>query len=61
MNTQERRRFVRGQVVDVAVAKAAINNSRRQRAAATKDLRKAMTKSQFAHRELDSVSYPQAS
>lgn len=61
MNTQERRRFVRAQIVDVAVAKAAVNKSRRERAAATKDLHKAMTKNQFAHRKLDSVSYPQAS
>lgn len=61
MNTQERRRFVRAQVIDVGVAKAAINKSRRDRAAAAKDLGKALTKTQFAHRELDSVSYPQAS
>jgi hypothetical protein len=61
MNTQERRQFVRGQIIDVSVAKAAINKSRRERAAAAKDLRKTMTKNQFARRELDSVSYPQAS
>lgn len=61
MNTQERRQFVRAEIVDVAVAKAVINKSRRERAAAARDLRKAMTKSQFAHRELDSISYPQAS
>lgn len=61
MNTQERRQFVRAQVIDVAVAKAAINKSRRERAAAAKDLRKAMSKNQFAHRELDAISYPQAS
>lgn len=61
MNTQERRRFVRAQVIDVAIAKAAINKSRRERAAASKDLGKAMLKNQFARRELDSVSYPQAS
>jgi hypothetical protein len=61
MNTQERRRLVRAQIIDVGVAKAAINKSRRDRAAAAKDLNKAMAKSQFARRELDSVSYPQAS
>jgi hypothetical protein len=60
MNTQERRKFVRAQIVDVNVAKAAINKSRRQRAAATRDLHKAMTNHQFAQRKLDSVSYPQA-
>jgi hypothetical protein len=61
MNTQERRQFVRAQVIDAAVAKAAINKSRRERAVAAKDLRKAMTHNQFAHRKLDSISYPQAS
>jgi hypothetical protein len=61
MNTQERRRLVRAQIVDVTVAKAAINKSRRERAAAATDLRKSLTKNQFAHREPDSISYPQAS
>ncbi len=60
MNTQERRRFVRAQIIDVAVAKAAINKSRRERAGAARDLHKAMTKSQFAHRELDSFAHPRA-
>jgi|HigsolmetaAR202D_1030399.scaffolds.fasta_scaffold00387_28 hypothetical protein len=59
MNTLERRRLVRDRVIDAAVAKAAVNESRRQRVAAAKDLHKAMTKNQFAHRKLDSVSYPQ--
>ena len=42
MNTLERRRIVRGQVIDVSIAKAAINKSRRQRVDATKKLRNAM-------------------
>jgi hypothetical protein len=62
MNTLERRQLVRGHVVDVAVAKVAINKSRRERAEAAKDLRKAMAKKQFtAARRADSISYPQAS
>ena len=31
MNALERRRIVKGQVVDVAIAKVAINKSRRER------------------------------
>jgi hypothetical protein len=61
MNTQERRQLVRGQVVDAAVAKAAINKSRRERAKAAKDLGKALAQSQYASRRTDSISYPQAS
>ena len=61
MNTQERRQLVRGQVIDAAVAKAAINKSRRDRAKAAKDLRKALAQSQYASRRTDSISYPQAS
>lgn len=61
MNTQERRKFVRAQIIDVNVAKAAINKSRRERAAAAQDLRKAMTSNQLVHRKLESVSHPQAS
>lgn len=58
MNTQERRQLVRAHVIDVAIAKAEINKSRRERAEAAKSLRKAMAKSQFATRQLDSISYP---
>ena len=61
MNTQERRQLVRSQVIDVAVAKAAINKSRRERAKAAKDLRKALAQTQYASRRSDSISYPQAS
>ena len=47
MNTLERRRLVKGQVVDVKVAKAAVNASRRQRAEAAKVLRKDMAAQHF--------------
>jgi hypothetical protein len=58
MNTLERRQLVRGHVIDVAVAKAAIHRSRRERAEAGKLLRKALAKNQFATRPIESVSYP---
>jgi hypothetical protein len=61
MNTLERRQLVRGQVIDVAVAKAAINKSRRQRAEAAKALRKQMAAGQFDASKSETVSYPQAS
>ncbi len=61
MNTQERRQLVRAQVIDVAIAKAAINKSRRERAEAAKELRKAMAKKQFATRRQHSAAYTQAS
>ena len=60
MNTQERRQLARAQVIDAAIAKAAINKSRRERANAAKDLRKALAQSQYASRRTDSISYPQA-
>jgi hypothetical protein len=59
MNTQERRQLVRAQVIDSAIAKAAINKSRRERAKATKDLRRALAQTQFATRRADAISYPQ--
>jgi hypothetical protein len=61
MNTQERRQLVRAQVIDAAIAKAAINKSRRERANAARDLRKALAQTQYVARRTDSVSYPQAS
>jgi hypothetical protein len=47
MNTLERRRLVKAQVIDVKVAKAAVNASKRQRAEAVKVLRKDMAAKQF--------------
>jgi hypothetical protein len=49
MNTLERRRLVKSQVVDVKVVKAAMNASKRQRAEAVKVLRKDMAAEHFAH------------
>jgi hypothetical protein len=47
MTTLERRRLVKAQVIDVKVAKAAVNASRRQRAEAVKVLRKDMAAQRF--------------
>jgi hypothetical protein len=47
MNSLERRRLVKGQVIDVKVAKAAVCASKRQRAEAAKSLRKAMAAQHF--------------
>lgn len=59
MNTLERRRIVRSHVIDVSIAKVAINKSRRQRADAAKKLRKAMAASHFASTiQSETVSYP---
>ena len=58
MNTLDRRQIVRGHVIDVVVAKAAVHESRRQRAEATKKLRKAMAASRFKAIEADTISYP---
>jgi hypothetical protein len=58
MNTLERRQIVRGQVIDVSVAKAAINKSRRERVEAAKKLRKAMAASHFASMQRETISYP---
>ena len=60
MNTLERRQIVRGQVVDLMVAKTAINKSRRERADAAKKLRKALAASRYAKLRVDTVSYPRA-
>ena len=47
MNTLERRRLLKAQLVDVKVAKTAVNASRRQRAEAVKALRKDMAAQHF--------------
>jgi hypothetical protein len=57
MNTLERRQIVRGQVIDVVVAKAAINKSRRERSEAAKKLRKAMAASRSSLKQ-ETISYP---
>ena len=58
MNTFERRRLVKGRVIDVNVAKAAVHESRRQRTEAAKKLRKALAASQAASFQAETVSYP---
>jgi hypothetical protein len=59
MNTFERRRIVKAQVVDVAIAKTAVNKSRRQSAEAARKLRKAMAANHFASSvQSETVSYP---
>ena len=59
MNTLERRRMIRDQLVDVAVAKAAVSESRRQRSDATKKLRKAMAAGHMATIiKSEVISYP---
>jgi hypothetical protein len=59
MNTLERRRIVKAQVVDVVIAKTAVNKSRRQSAEAIRKLRKAMAAHHFASTaKSETVSYP---
>jgi len=59
MNALERRRIIKGQVVDVAVAKVAINRSRRERADAVKKLRKEIAASRFISAvQSESMSLP---
>jgi hypothetical protein len=60
MNTLERRQIVRGQVIDLAIAKTAINKSRRERSDAAKKLRKALAASRYAKLRVDTISYPRA-
>jgi hypothetical protein len=60
MNTLERRQIVRGQIVDMAVAKTAINKSRRERDDAAKKLRKALAASRYAKLKVETISYPRS-
>ena len=60
MNTLERRQIVRGQIIDLAVAKTEINKSRRERSDAAKKLRKALAASRYAKLRVDTISYPRA-
>jgi len=57
MNTMQRRQIAKGQVIDISIAKAAINKSLRQRNEAAKSLRKAMAAGRFAS-NADTISYP---
>lgn len=59
MNTLERRRMIRDQLVDVSIAKVAVNQSRRQRSDATKKLRKVMAAGHLATIiKSEMISYP---
>jgi hypothetical protein len=58
MNTLERRQIVKANVIDVVVAKVAINESRRQRAEAARRLRKSLAAARYAAHKADTVSYP---
>ena len=49
MNTFERRRLIKAQIIDAKVAKAAVNASRRQRAEAAKSLRKDLAAHNYAN------------
>ena len=53
MNIQERRQFVRANVIDASVARTAVNESKRQRAEASTRLRKDMAAKHFAARSVD--------
>ena len=48
MNTLERRQLVKARVIDVKVAKAAVNESRRQRSEAAKALLKDLAAARYA-------------
>jgi hypothetical protein len=58
MNTFERRRLIKGRVIDVTVAKTAVHESRRQRTEAAKKLRKALAAKQAASAQVETISYP---
>lgn len=61
MNALERRKIVKSHVIDVSIAKTAINKSRRERAEAATKLRKIMAASRFESMKPDTVSYPRQS
>ena len=58
MNTLQRRQIAKGRVIDLCVAKTAIQRSQRQKTETVKSLRAAMQAKYFASK-VDTVSYPQ--
>jgi hypothetical protein len=58
LNSKTRRQLVIANVIDASVARAAVNESRRQRAEAAERLAKEMAAKRFAARSVDTVSYP---
>jgi len=59
MNTLERRRMIKERMVDVAVAKTEMNESRRRQREAARRLQKSMVANRYAARSVDTISYPQ--
>jgi hypothetical protein len=61
MNTFERRRLIKARVIDVTVAKTAVQQSRRQRAESAKALRKALAAHAWAATQDETIAYPRQS
>jgi hypothetical protein len=57
MNNIERRQLIKARVVDVSIAKTAINESRRRRSDAAKKLRKELAAAQSSRKPAEVVSY----
>ena len=58
MNIIERRQIIKGRVIDMAVAKAELSRSKRERAEAARVLRKALVRARAASVPPETVSYP---
>jgi hypothetical protein len=58
MNNIERRQLVKARVIDVSVARTAINESRRRRSDAAKKLRKELAAAQSSRKAREVISYP---
>lgn len=58
MNTLERRRIAKAQLIDVSVVKADLSQSRRQTADDTKKIRKDLAATRFAAKQRDTLTTP---
>jgi hypothetical protein len=58
MNIIQRRQLIKGRVIDLSVAKAAITRSRRERAEAARQLRKALIAKRRTSVAPETISYP---
>lgn len=56
MNTLERRRIAKAQLIDVSIVKADLSQARRQTADDTKKIRKDLAATRFAARQRDSLA-----
>jgi hypothetical protein len=56
MNTLERRKLIKARVIDVSIAKASVNEARRQRAEAAKVLRKEIAAARYATAQRETIS-----